>query len=132
MAVAERSPAAVARRACLGALLSCLLLLPARAAAADDWVIRSVRVAAASGQALDLGTTLDAVGRGGFERNPAIRWATDNPWKLTAVKAGQAVLQDWAIRSVNDAGHRKWAIVLGVGFAAASTAVAIHNWRAVR
>lgn len=97
-----------------------------------DWALRISQVAFAAGQAADLATTVQAVNGGhAVEGN---RWLTSDPHQVGGrfygIKTGMTLSVlgggEWAARRYP--GSRKAVILTNLGLAAASFAVAGHNF----
>ena len=120
----------------------CLLGLPSAARAAEqepapapttDRVVTAVRVSLLTSQIFDLSTTTYGIGAGVVsEANPLMRWAADEPIALASMKLGTVAALDWSVRALMRRGRRKTAIALGVGLAASTFVVSMHNMKEIR
>lgn len=94
-------------------------------------VLRSLYVATAASQALDVHSTLFALGRGASEANPLMRGLTGREAAFVALKAGVAVSTIAAARKMSRR-NRAAAIVTLVAINSAYAAVISHNYRVAR
>ena len=99
---------------------------------AQDTLFRASLVAAVAAHGADLATTEYCLGAGKCrEANPFLL-RFDQPAVFGAVKMGVAAVGLWGTAKLNDAGHKRWAVLVNLAQAGAFTAVAVHNARATR
>ena len=133
-----RSPMIVLLFLCLGAGVLAVDPVEAQSLAETqdarpDTALTVVRASLLTSQVFDLSTTTYGIGAGVVtEANPLMRWAADEPIGLAAMKLGSAAALDWSVRTLAKRGKRKTALLLGIGLAASTFVVSMHNMREIR